>query len=193
MEHFWRDNTIFGPDEWFSAADFYAQMVAHASEGSRFVELGTDLGRSTACMGVEIIRSGKKLEFTTVDIFLDPEREAWCRKNLAALVAGGYARIIKGESAAVAAAFADRSLDFVFIDAAHDTASVMRDIGAWLPKMKSGGTLAGDDFWWPDGAPEMANPPPGTFPVREAVTRCLGSNYELMIRNGWAIWYHTVP
>lgn len=193
MEHFWRDNAVFGPDEWFSAAELYAQMVAHASDGSRFVELGTDLGRSAACMGVEIIRSGKKIEFTTVDLFPDPEREAWCRRNLAALAAGGYARIIKGESAAVAAAFADRCLDFVFIDAAHDTASVMRDIRAWLPKLKPGGTLAGDDLWWPDGPPGTAHRPPGAYPVREAVTRCLGSNYELMISNGWAIWRHTVP
>ena len=40
----------------------------------------------------------------------------------------------------------DKSLDFVFIDAGHDYTSVKKDIDAWLPKVKSGGILAGHDF-----------------------------------------------
>lgn len=39
----------------------------------------------------------------------------------------------------------DDSLDFVFIDACHDTESVTKDIWAWMPKIKSGGLLCGHD------------------------------------------------
>lgn len=37
-------------------------------------------------------------------------------------------------------------VDFVFVDAGHDYASVCRDIDAWLPKIKAGGFLFGHDY-----------------------------------------------
>ena len=40
----------------------------------------------------------------------------------------------------------DGSLDFVFIDAQHDFASVKQDISLWAPKVKCGGLLAGHDY-----------------------------------------------
>ena len=54
--------------------------------------------------------------------------------------------VIKGDSADSAAAFADESVDFVFIDADHSYAGISRDITAWLPKVKRGGVLAGHDY-----------------------------------------------
>ena len=45
-----------------------------------------------------------------------------------------------------AEAFPDGSLDFVYIDAAHDHASVAADVAAWWPKLRTGGLLAGDDY-----------------------------------------------
>jgi hypothetical protein len=56
------------------------------------------------------------------------------------------ARLVPGESVTAAGLFDDGSVDMVFIDAAHDTASVARDIEAWLPKIAKGGILAGDDY-----------------------------------------------
>lgn len=40
----------------------------------------------------------------------------------------------------------DASLDFVFIDALHTLEAVMADIGAWVPKIREGGMIAGDDY-----------------------------------------------
>jgi len=48
-----------------------------------------------------------------------------------------------------ARSFNDESLDFVFIDAAHDYESVRADVRAWYPKVKTGGVIAGDDAQWP--------------------------------------------
>jgi hypothetical protein len=45
--------------------------------------------------------------------------------------------------------YEDNSLDFVCIDAAHDYESIKSDILAWLPKIKVGGMLAGDDYPYP--------------------------------------------
>ncbi len=40
----------------------------------------------------------------------------------------------------------DNSLDFVYIDAVHIFGYIYRDIVAWLPKVRPGGMIAGDDF-----------------------------------------------
>jgi len=40
----------------------------------------------------------------------------------------------------------DSSVDLIFIDAAHDYDSVKHDIQTWLPKVGSGGILAGHDY-----------------------------------------------
>jgi hypothetical protein len=44
----------------------------------------------------------------------------------------------------------DRSMDFVFIDADHSFAGVMRDITAWYPKVKPGGWIGGHDYDHPE-------------------------------------------
>lgn len=42
--------------------------------------------------------------------------------------------------------YADGHFDLVFIDAAHDYASVRQDIAAWWPKVREGGILSGHDY-----------------------------------------------
>lgn len=48
-----------------------------------------------------------------------------------------------------AAAFDNGMLDCVFIDGCHDTPAVLADIDVWLPKVRPGGWLTGDDYGWP--------------------------------------------
>ncbi len=45
--------------------------------------------------------------------------------------------------------FEDHSIDFVYLDAGHNYQAVKTDIETWLPKVRSGGFIAGDDYKWP--------------------------------------------
>jgi methyltransferase family protein len=60
--------------------------------------------------------------------------------------AGQRAKVMRMASAAAAATFKDKSLDFVFIDADHSFEGCTADIIAWLPKVKPGGFLSGHDY-----------------------------------------------
>ena len=54
--------------------------------------------------------------------------------------------VLQGLSWKMAQNVADRSLDFVFIDADHAYESVVKDITAWTPKLKEDGLLCGHDY-----------------------------------------------
>jgi len=54
--------------------------------------------------------------------------------------------VLRMTSLAASLEVANGSLDFVFIDAAHDFENVRMDIQTWRPKVKPGGLLIGHDF-----------------------------------------------
>jgi len=54
--------------------------------------------------------------------------------------------ILRQTSTSAAAAIADRSMDFIYIDANHAEAFVRQDLEAWVPKVRSGGIVAGHDY-----------------------------------------------
>ena len=74
-------------------------------------------------------------------------------------------RQIKEPSERAALKFEAGSLDFVYIDAGHDVASVRRDIEAWRPKVRPGAFMGGDDYDWPGLRQVVAE----TFPTHDVI------------------------
>jgi GR25 family glycosyltransferase involved in LPS biosynthesis len=144
----------------------YTQIVDSLPSDSptHIVEIGCWKGKSTSYMAVEIANSGKPIRFDAIDHFKgSPEHH----NNLAPLnpsilalqsfttfneyqnnikpVAQYVNTVVQSSSIAVLK-YENESLDFVFIDGSHDYDSVREDILNWLPKIKPGGMIAGDDY-----------------------------------------------
>jgi cephalosporin hydroxylase len=147
--------------------------VRHFEEGSRFVEVGTYLGRSL-CSLAEVVRdSGKRFSVIGVDTCRGSGVEGPKQKDSHAsavakgggtfagtlhrnIIECGFAEtvtVIVSDSVTAASLFADQSIDWVHLDASHDRTHLSADIAAWLPKVRSGGWLSGDDYnreKWPE-------------------------------------------
>lgn len=156
MEHFfepihgWTDESMF---------KIYREAIVEAQPGAVFVEVGSWMGRSAAYIAVEIINSGKQIKLCCVDTWEGSDENEhreimgkhgmknifplW-EKNLEPVRA--HVSPIMSQSVQAAELFADRSIDFCFIDADHREVAVRADIAAWLPKVKPGGILAGHDY-----------------------------------------------
>jgi hypothetical protein len=140
-------------ENWFTYPNLYLEMVEKFPSGSKFVEVGSWKGKSSAYMAVEIANSTKNIEFYCVDTWegsLEHEEMDLSGlydlfiDNMSPLV--NYYKPIRKLSIEASKDFEDNSLDFVFIDASHQYEDVKNDIIHWLPKIKSGGILAGHDY-----------------------------------------------
>jgi hypothetical protein len=81
---------------------------------------------------------------------------------------GARSEILRLTSLEAAERVADRTLDFVYIDARHDYDSVLEDLAAWYTKVRPGGIVAGHDYV--DGTF-----PSGVFGVKRAVDEFFGA------------------
>jgi predicted O-methyltransferase YrrM len=140
MEHFYK--TIPG---YFTFPDFYSWLASQMPKDkkSHGVEVGVASGQSVAYLAVELINHGADCTIDLVDQFTSGPGHVAAYLKPVAHVIGKYH---PGMSWDGAIHYEDKSLDFVFIDAGHDYDSVMKDIKAWLPKVKVGGIIAGHDF-----------------------------------------------
>lgn len=133
---------------WFSWPDVYDSAVDRAADGDLFVELGTFCGRSACYLAEKIQASGKKIVFETIDNF----SRSFGLTAAAPLVfidqCGFKDLVVLREMHQLEAVglYADKSIDFLFIDSDHSYQAVKDVITAYLPKMKTGGVLAGDDY-----------------------------------------------
>jgi hypothetical protein len=59
----------------------------------------------------------------------------------------GRVKTLRMDSVEAAATFADKSLAFVYLDGDHSLDGFRRDFYAWFPKVKSGGVIAGHDYY----------------------------------------------
>lgn len=184
MKHFY-EAPQFG-ENWFNYGELYSQIVDYFPSGSKFVEVGSWKGRSSAYMAVEIINAEKNIEFYCVDTWEggeDHKNDETFSKELETLYevflknispVKDYIRPIKSTSIEASKQFEDNSLDFIFIDASHEYEDVKNDIKVWLPKVKPGGVFAGHDYFY-----EGEDYFPG---VKRAVNESL-TNFQTCFKN----------
>ena len=158
MEHIYKQDN-FGED-WFSYANLYSDMVNKYPSGSHFVEIGSWKGKSSSYMAVEILNSNKNIKFDCIDTWHGSAEHGGVYLNNNTLYdiftenmksLKEYHNPIQMTSVDASKMYKDASLDFVFIDASHEYEHVKEDISCWLPKLKSGGTIAGHDYPGWDG------------------------------------------
>jgi len=142
IEHFYK--TLPG---YFTFEDFYAWIAKRVPEKARCVEVGVFAGRSAAFLGVELSRADKGATLDLVDQGFNDLGTDGIRRALDP-IAHAIDQVHLGASWEAASFYADKSLDFVFLDAGHEHSDVQNDIVAWGPKIKSGGVLAEHDFTW---------------------------------------------
>lgn len=145
---------------WFSSLDakFVSKICEEIHDGI-VIELGCYAGKSTAVMAPICKKNGN--EYYAIDNFWgtdpkDPATKNQRKRDMRAIFENNikkmglldYLEIHKIDSAAAAQMFVDGEVDFCFIDADHTPEGVMRDIVAWWPKIKVGGTLGGHDYQW---------------------------------------------
>lgn len=135
----------FGPGD----MSFYTMIYDQLPSNSHIVEIGSWKGRSSSHMAVMIANGNKKIKFDCVDTWegsdvLNKSLYNSFLKNMEPVK--DYFTPIRKTSLDAAELYTDSSLDFVFIDAAHDYKNVRADILAWKEKVKPGGILSGHDY-----------------------------------------------
>lgn len=159
MKHYWKK--IEG---WCAFSHLYMEVVAKAPKDrpSTFVEVGSWLGRSAAFMGVEIYNARKPITLTCIDPWTDggPDlRDTKYYKDLkhspfdlftnAVQPVKQFIRPLRMTSLEAVKHFSDQSIDFLMLDGDHSYEMVKQEIQAYLPKMRAGGIISGDDYTWP--------------------------------------------
>lgn len=152
MNHFYQN--IEG---WFSYEDIYREVVDRAEDGDLFIEIGSFKGRSSSFMAVEIANSGKNIKFDCIDTWRGAAEHQDIKEVIEDTLfdvfkqnmkpVEGHYNAIRMPSVEAAALYDDESIDFIMIDGDHTFEAVCADIAAFLPKMKKGGIMAGDDAW----------------------------------------------
>jgi hypothetical protein len=158
---------------WFRWRTAQEEAALRFEPGSRFVEVGSYLGRSLCSLADVAHSSGKRFSLIGVDTCRGSGPEGPLGKDYHAqavsegggtlagtlhrnIIACGYEQaisLIVTDSVTAATFFPDRSIDWVHLDARHDADHVRADIAAWLPKVKPDGWLSGDDYdavKWPE-------------------------------------------
>lgn len=153
MEHYYEN---IG-ENWFSYPNLYREMVQRF-DNALFVEVGCWKGRSVCFLAVEIINSNKNISIHAVDLFEYSDQQIDISEKHYQNIYDQFidniepvkniVKPIKGNSVDVSKTYPLESIDFVFIDAAHDYQSVKEDIEHWFPKIKYGGWISGDDYDW---------------------------------------------
>lgn len=118
---------------------------------------GVEIGVAAGVFSETLMNGNPRLRMWGVDPY-EPHtgyRDYVHRSTFEELEGGAKARLgenpqytfVKKYSLDAAKDFEDSTLDFVYIDGNHCFEAVVADIAAWLPKIRSGGIICGDDYF----------------------------------------------
>lgn len=148
MKQYWEIDGWFGED----LRHVYDYVIERTPSGGSFVELGAWLGSSTAYL----VDNTKDIDITVIDSWkgsnseIDTNHKLAKTENVLELFLENMGdrkfNYHQGLAEELVHNFEDESIDTVLIDLDHSYESVYRDISLWLPKVKKGGILAGDDY-----------------------------------------------
>lgn len=165
-------------------------LVSNIPDRGRFVECGAWLGKSSSFLCDLCNSTNKNIDLWIVDSWLGSSNELNTSHKLATMkdiyqifldnMGSRKFNHIRGLSQDVNKFFADKSCDVVFIDMEHTYKAVKNDIQMWLPKIKSGGFLAGHDYmakqWKED--------------VQKAVHESFGDKINIISQGANACWIY---
>ena len=123
------------------------------------VELGTRFGESTISLNSNSII--KRL--VTIDPYLRYEdykgdggwntaTDETYERTKRLLSSFSNIEMVRAMSSDAVDIFEDNSIDFIFVDGNHTYQYILEDLELYYPKVKSGGTLCGDDYFMEAGA-----------------------------------------
>ncbi|QDU11420.1 class I SAM-dependent methyltransferase [Gimesia aquarii] len=131
------------------------ELVKNNPGIKRYAEVGSYEGGSIMTLGVRF--ANRDLDFYSVESFMGnldgtmdghqlPSRSRYL--ETLSRFPSVRVKLIPGDSRYAVNLFDNASLDFVFVDACHESQAVLCDIGVWMQKIKPGGIIAGDDYDW---------------------------------------------
>jgi beta-1,4-mannosyl-glycoprotein beta-1,4-N-acetylglucosaminyltransferase len=155
---------------WLSArqcAELFIQIATRVRPNSKIVEVGSWKGRSSVFASRAASLSGSTLycvdtwqgsfeESTAHPTVIEAkDRNVFLEfKRNIRLYGCDNVVVCRGDSVKTASSWSHGPIDFLFIDAGHDYESVLKDLKAWVPWVKPGGIVCGDD-WHRDDCLEL--------------------------------------
>ena len=130
--------------------------LVYKDEKIKIAEIGVYQGRGTSIWNTILINEGIDYEYKAIDHFNgSSEHDKTLKyydialKNLKPIL--NRIEVIKNDSVSESKKYDNGYFDIVYIDASHEYESVIKDIKHWLPKVKKGGIICGDDYvgGWP--------------------------------------------
>ena len=128
-----------------------------------FAELGfnhgAEIGVAEGNYSEVLVKANPQLELLCVDPWhaysgnkqqKSKEKHEYAYNEAQRKLAGSKARLIMKTSMEAVIDVPDGSLDFIYIDGNHSFNYVMLDLICWSAKVRSGGLITGDDFYYLD-------------------------------------------
>ena len=182
MEHFYQN--IEGWSDEYNQGSLLTEILGtiNTKDNLKIAEIGVYKGRGTSIWNVILINSSINYEYIAIDHFMgsDEHEKGIDYYNMALTSLEPILdkiKVVKNDSISESKNYNDSYFDIVYIDASHDYNSVMNDIKSWLPKIKKGGVMCGDDYLIPNW-PEVV----------KAVNDVFGeSNVKVIGNNQWLV------